>query len=110
MTTVMDPAVAPVLSVVVPAYNEAEVLAAFHERLANVMAGLDDDWEVVFVNDGSSDATLALMQQLREVDPHVVVVNLSRNFGKEIAITAGLDHADGDAVIVIDADLQDPPE
>jgi polyisoprenyl-phosphate glycosyltransferase len=98
------------LSVVVPAYNEAEVLPTFHARLANVMGALGESWEVVFVNDGSNDATLATMEDLQSVDPHVVVVNLSRNFGKEIAITAGLDHAIGDAVIVIDADLQDPPE
>jgi polyisoprenyl-phosphate glycosyltransferase len=98
------------LSVVVPAYNEAEVLPTFHARLANVMGALGESWEVVFVNDGSNDATLAMMEDLQSADPHVVVVNLSRNFGKEIAITAGLDHAVGDAVIVIDADLQDPPE
>ena len=100
----------PTLSVVVPACNEAEVLAAFHARLARVMHALGAPWEVVFVNDGSRDATLAVMEQLRRLDPHVAVVNLSRNFGKEIAITAGLDHATGHAVIVIDADLQDPPE
>ncbi len=101
----------PALSVVVPAYNEEEVLPEFHRRLAAVMDGLGLPWEVVYVNDGSRDGTLAVMLSLRERDPHVSVVNLSRNFGKEIALTAGLDHARGsEAVIVIDADLQDPPE
>lgn len=100
----------PMLSVVVPAYNEAEGLAAFHSRLSDVMNALGESWEVVYVNDGSHDATLDILECLHEADPHTAVVNLSRNFGKEIATTAGLDHARGDAVIVIDADLQDPPE
>ena len=101
----------PALSVVVPAYDEEEVLPEFHRRLAAVMAGLGLPWEVIYVNDGSRDCTLAVMLSLHERDPHVSVVNLSRNFGKEIALTAGLDHARGaEAVIVIDADLQDPPE
>jgi len=72
------------------------------------MAALPCNWEVLYVNDGSTDDTLSVLHQLRE--PHVAIINLSRNFGKEIALTAGLDHARGDAVIVIDADLQDPPE
>ncbi len=101
---------APTLSVVVPAYNEAEVLPVFHARLSRVMEALDQTWELVMVNDGSRDATFRIMQDLRRLDPHVTIVNLSRNFGKEIAVTAGLDHAVGDAVIIIDADLQDPPE
>jgi glycosyltransferase involved in cell wall biosynthesis len=101
----------PALSVVVPAYNEQEVLPAFHARLVPVMEGIGLPWEVVYVNDGSRDGTLALMLALRAADARVSVVNLSRNFGKEIALTAGLDHAAADqAVVVIDADLQDPPE
>lgn len=105
-----DPA-APALSVVVPAYNEQEVLPEFHRRLTEALAGIAMAWEVVYVNDGSRDATLAVMTGLQAEDPRVAVVNLSRNFGKEIALTAGLDHArGGDAVVVIDADLQDPPE
>lgn len=101
----------PELSIVVPAYNEAEVLSSFHARLTAVMAGLGDSYEVVYVNDGSRDATLSAMFALRDADPRVSIVNLSRNFGKEIALTAGLDHARASgAVIVIDADLQDPPE
>ena len=98
------------ISVVVPAYNEAEVLPEFHRRLAAVLDGLALEAEIVYVNDGSGDATLAVMTALREGDRRVALLDLSRNFGKEIALTAGLDHATGDAVVVIDADLQDPPE
>ena len=101
---------APTLSVIVPAFNEAEVLRAFHARLDRVMRSLGESWELIFVNDGSRDGTLAIMEELHRANPHVAVVNLSRNFGKEIAITAGIDHAAGQAVIIIDADLQDPPE
>jgi glycosyltransferase involved in cell wall biosynthesis len=101
----------PALSVVVPAYNEQEVLPAFHARLVPVMEGIGLPWEVVYVNDGSRDATLGVMLGLQADDPRAAVVNLSRNFGKEIALTAGLDHAAAsEAVVVIDADLQDPPE
>ena len=74
------------------------------------MATLGAPWEAIYVNDGSRDATLRIVETLRQADRHIAMVNLSRNFGKEIATTAGLDHARGDAVIVIDADLQDPPE
>jgi len=98
------------LSVVVPAYNEQDVLPEFHRRLTTVLDTLGCQAEVVYVNDGSGDATLATIQRLRGSDSKVAIVDLSRNFGKEIAMTAGLDHAAGDAVIVIDADLQDPPE
>lgn len=98
------------LSVVVPAYNEEAVLGAFYERLRSVLDGLGVRREIVFVNDGSNDATLALIRELQRHDASVALVDLSRNFGKEAALTAGLDHARGDAVVVIDADLQDPPE
>lgn len=98
------------LSVVCPAYNEVETLVAFHKALSKTMRRLDQPFEVVFVNDGSRDGTLALMRQLRATHPNTTIVDLSRNFGKEIAITAGLDHARGDAVTIMDADLQDPPE
>jgi glycosyltransferase involved in cell wall biosynthesis len=101
---------APTLSVVVPVYNEGEGLLAFHARLARVMNELGESWEVVYVNDGSRDASLVMLESLRADDPACAVVNLSRNFGKEIAMTAGLDHAGGAAVVMIDADLQDPPE
>ena len=99
----------PTISVVVPAFNEASGLAQFHHRLCGALAEVDR-WEVVYVNDGSTDATLPAIEALRRTDERVAFVSLSRNFGKEIAVTAGLDHACGDAVVVIDADLQDPPE
>lgn len=99
-----------VFSVVVPCYNEALGLAEFHRRLSLVMDRIGRSWEVLYVNDGSGDATLACMEAMRAADPHIGLINLSRNFGKEIALTAGLDHAGGEAIIVIDADLQDPPE
>jgi glycosyltransferase involved in cell wall biosynthesis len=95
--------------VIVPAFNEATGIEEFHRRLSAVMQTLGT-WQVIYVNDGSTDDTLAILKHLRENDPHVALVNLSRNFGKELAMTAGLDHAVGEAVIVIDADLQDPPE
>lgn len=98
------------LSIVVPAYNEDEVLPELHRRLTCVLRGMEIDYEIVFVNDGSTDRTLQVVKELGESDAHVGYVNLSRNFGKEIAMTAGLDAARGDAVVVIDADLQDPPE
>ncbi len=102
---------APALSIVVPAYNEQEVLPEFHRRLAGALAEVGLSWEVCYVNDGSRDTTLQVMLGLQAQDSRVAVVNLSRNFGKEIALTAGLDHARGsEAVVVIDADLQDPPE
>ena len=100
----------PVFSVVVPMFNEAEIIGEMHRRLAAAMATLDAAWEVIYVNDGSHDATLRIVETLRLADSHIALLNLSRNFGKEIATTAGLDHARGEAVIVIDADLQDPPE
>ena len=100
----------PVLSVVVPTYNEAAVIAELHRRLTAVMATLDASWEAIYVNDGSRDATLRTLEAIQRADSRIGLVNLSRNFGKEIATTAGLDHASGDAVIVMDADLQDPPE
>ena len=96
------------LSVVVPAYNEEEVLPEFHRRLTEVLGTLGCSCEILYINDGSSDETLKTIKDFQ--DPRIAVIDLSRNFGKEIALTAGLDHAHGDAVIVIDADLQDPPE
>lgn len=104
------PGEVPSISIVAPAYNEQEVLGEFHRRVTEVMAGLGCQYEIVLVNDGSRDNTLALMYALRERDPHISVVDLSRNFGKEIALSAGLDHTKGDVVVVLDSDLQDPPE
>ncbi len=100
----------PLISIVVPAYNEAEGLAELHTRVSRVMNDFGESWELVLVNDGSRDATLVTMEQLRSADSRVAIINLSRNFGKEIATTAGLDFARGEAVVILDADLQDPPE
>lgn len=98
------------ISVVVPAYNEAEVLPEFYRRTEAVLAAIGAPFEIVFINDGSKDNTLAVIKELRSRDPRVVLIDLSRNFGKEIALSAGLDHAAGAVVVLIDADLQDPPE
>ena len=98
------------LTVVVPAYNEAAVLRAFHRRLQEVIDQLPLGCRVLYVDDGSSDDTWSLIGSLLADDPDVGAIRLSRNFGKEAALTAGLDAAEGDAVVVIDADLQDPPE
>ena len=101
---------APRLSLVVPCHNEATNIDALQARLSEVLGQLDCSWEIIYVNDGSRDETLTRLEALHARDARVGVINLSRNFGKEIAMTAGLEHTRGDAVIVIDADLQDPPE
>lgn len=98
------------LSVIIPFYNEDVVLEEFYQRLSAVFEQNDLNGEFLFVNDGSEDNSLRLLNRLREKDGRISIIDLSRNFGKEIAMTAGLDHAKGDAVILIDADLQDPPE
>lgn len=99
-----------VISVIVPVYNEEEVLPAFHARLAAVLDTLPFPTEVIYVNDGSTDRSLEILRDLRRRDVRLALVDLSRNFGKELALTAGIDHAGGEAVVIIDADLQDPPE
>lgn len=101
---------AGVLSIVVPVHNEAPVLAAFHARLSAVLSRLALDAEIVYVDDGSDDGSPELLRRIRVSDTRVAILELSRNFGKEAAMTAGLDHVHGDATVVIDADLQDPPE
>jgi len=98
------------ITIVVPAYNESAGLREFHARLAAVLDKLDASADVLYVDDGSRDDTYAVMCALRAADSRVSTLKLSRNFGKELALTAGLDVADADAVVVIDADLQDPPE
>lgn len=100
----------PSISVVAPAYNEQEVIAEFCRRVSDVLKSTGAEYEIVLVNDGSRDSTLRLMHGIQAMDPRVCVVDLSRNFGKEIALTAGLEHTSGDVVVVLDADLQDPPE
>ena len=97
-------------SIVAPAINEEGALPHFYERVVAVMEQVGEPFEVVLINDGSSDGTLGAMRALHERDPRVRVVDFSRNFGHQIAISAGLDYARGDAVIIIDSDLQDPPE
>jgi len=98
------------ISVVVPMFNEAEALDAFFDRLVPVLRGITADYEVICVDDGSTDSTFDLLTRRHAGDGRIKVLRLSRNFGKEIALTAGLDFARGAAVIPIDADLQDPPE
>jgi len=98
------------VSVVVPIYNEEELIVKFHEAVANAMEGARTQWEVVYVNDGSSDASLEILRGLQTLDSHVVVVELSRNWGHMGAISAGLQTAHGAAVILMDGDFQDPPE
>lgn len=98
------------ISVVVPCYNEAEGIRECHARLTRVLPGVAESYEVVYVDDGSRDTTAAELQAIYRVDPNVTVVELSRNFGHQIAVTAGLEAAQGDVVVIIDADLQDPPE
>lgn len=99
------------VTIMIPAYNEEEVLDTLYERLSTVLSSIYNyDFEMLFINDGSKDNTLPIIKRLREKDQRISIIDLSRNFGKEIAMIAGFDFASGDAVIIIDADLQDPPE
>lgn len=99
------------ISILIPAYNEEEVLQHLYERLGKLAKTADDySFEFLFVNDGSRDQTLTIIKSFAQKDSRIAYVNLSRNFGKEIAMIAGLDHVTGDATVIIDADLQDPPE
>ncbi|HET9720696.1 MAG TPA: glycosyltransferase family 2 protein [Solirubrobacteraceae bacterium] len=96
------------LSVVAPVYNEVALVEAFYKRVIAALQGIP--FELVLVDDGSSDGSLEVLERLAESDPRVRLVVLSRNFGHQLALTAGLDHAGGDVVVMLDADLQDPPE
>jgi glycosyltransferase involved in cell wall biosynthesis len=99
------------ISILIPAYNEQEVLEPLYQRLGKLANDNKSyDFEFMFVNDGSRDKTLSIIKEFAEKDDRISYVNLSRNFGKEIAMIAGLDHVTGDATVIIDADLQDPPE
>jgi len=98
------------ISIVVPVYNEEGMLEVFYPRITKVLETLDVDYEIMFVNDGSKDRSLEIIADMAVKDDKVSFVNLSRNFGKEAAMSAGIDIAEGDAVVIIDADLQDPPE
>jgi len=97
-------------SVVVPVFNEEEVLREFYKRLVSVMDSVKEDYEIIFVNDGSKDKSLETMKEMCSKDKNVKIINFSRNFGHQIAITAGMDYSLGKAVVIIDADLQDSPE
>jgi len=98
------------ISVVVPIFNEEELVSLFHSALADSMKDIGEAWEVVYVNDGSQDSSLRLLTQLQTGDAHVLVVDLTRNWGHMGAISAGLKTAHGDAVVLMDGDFQDPPE
>lgn len=98
------------ISIVVPVYNEEAVVHESYARLKAVLEGMNEPYELIFVNDGSRDATTAIVRRICETDTTVRLIDFARNFGHQTAITAGMDYASGDAVIVIDADLQDPPE
>ena len=97
------------ISLIVPCYNEQEALPIFYEESTKVLAGMDCEYEFLFVNDGSKDATLSILKDLAERDEHVTYLSFSRNFGKEAAMYAGFTNAKGDYVAVMDADMQDPP-
>jgi polyisoprenyl-phosphate glycosyltransferase len=104
------PVSACLLSVVVPCYNEEQVIGACHETLTRVLSPVIPDYQIVYVNDGSTDGTYQLLREMQGSDARIKVVDLARNFGHQIAVSAGLAYADGAAVALIDADLQDPPE
>ncbi len=102
--------VTPMLSVIVPCFNEEEVIEHTNERLAKALGAITPDFEIIYVDDGSRDRTAELLHGIQAADPQVRVIRLSRNFGHQIAVTAGVEYARGDAIVLIDADLQDPPE
>jgi glycosyltransferase involved in cell wall biosynthesis len=110
MPSLIDNPGRPTISVVVPCFNEEAVIVVCHERLTKVLQSTGEPYEIVYVDDGSRDNTAQMLQDLHATDPHIVVLRLSRNFGHQPAVSAGLDHAQGKAVVIIDADLQDPPE
>ncbi|MCX7923866.1 MAG: glycosyltransferase family 2 protein [Clostridia bacterium] len=99
----------PIYSIVVPVYNEEQVILETYRQLKQTMDSTGMEYEIIFVNDGSRDKTLYILKELSTTDSKIKVISLSRNFGHQIAITAGIEHARGDATIIIDADLQDPP-
>ncbi len=100
----------PTYTIVGPVYNEIAILPEFYRRVKDVMERLGESWELILVDDGSSDGTTAIIRQLAAEDPHVRPVIFARNFGHQLAVTAGLDYARGEATVIIDSDLQDPPE
>ena len=97
-------------SIIVPAYNEEKSLRFFYEAVTPLFSGLNEEYEIIFVNDGSMDGTKDILRELADKDKRVKVCNFSRNFGQQAALLCGMEHASGEAVIAMDADLQDPPE
>lgn len=100
----------PTYSIVAPVFNEEGNITRLHSEIRRVMDTTSESWELVLINDGSRDGSLAEMRAVAGTDPHVKIINFARNFGHQIAVTAGIDYARGKAVVLIDADLQDPPE
>jgi dolichol-phosphate mannosyltransferase len=100
----------PTISIVAPCYNEAVTLPEFYRRVSETMQKLGETWELILVDDGSEDDTAAILRELAHKDPHIRPVIFARNFGHQLAVTAGLDYSRGQAVVIIDSDLQDPPE
>lgn len=98
------------LSIIIPCYNEELVIQETYNRLTETISPIEYDYELIFVNDGSKDATLSILQKLSTKDNHVKVISFSRNFGHQCAVTAGINNCNGDLAVIIDADLQDPPE
>jgi len=98
------------LSIIIPCYNEELVITETYKRLTNVLNSLDHDYELIFINDGSKDSTLTILQKFAEEDFKVKILDFSRNFGHQCAVTAGLNYCSGDVAVIIDSDLQDPPE
>ena len=98
------------ISIVIPLYNEQETIPELHRRLTDAMKNVNDSYEIIWINDNSKDDSLRVMKSFAEKDTHVKVIDFARNFGHQIAITAGIDSANGEAVILMDGDLQDPPE
>lgn len=100
----------PVYSIVAPIYNESGNIPTLHKRISEVMDSTGEPWEMITVNDGSRDDSLQLLREINAKDPRIKIIDFARNFGHQVAVTAGMDYTQGDAVVVIDADLQDPPE
>jgi glycosyltransferase involved in cell wall biosynthesis len=98
------------ISVVIPVFNEESNLLVLHERLVNVVTSISNKYELIFVNDGSKDKSLQIIKELAQKNPQIKYIDFSKNFGHQLAVFAGLEHAKGDAIVIIDADLQDPPE
>lgn len=98
------------LSIIIPCYNEELVIQETYNRLTETIGSIEYDYELIFVNDGSKDATLSILQKLSTQDDHAKVISFSRNFGHQCAVTAGINNCNGDLAVIIDADLQDPPE